>query len=195
VQPDVFRHQFYPLAITKNQVEEAIHSPDDYQHLMTEDALVDEDDVFSIFMKKNLGQKRMDPNRLLVQSFRQGLEQVAQSAWRIYSSDVDLRSAQEPLDVLRAFADAFGVNVTVGDLGNRSDTAIKFVYKKTFPKSPLSDETSFLIGHENVPGAQLFSSWSHRKTTNPSIFHVGIAYTINLTRYRASLISHGASVR
>ena len=188
VQPEHFRRVFYSLAVTKDQVHEGINEPDDYQHLMTEDALVGEADVFSIFMKQARAKKGIDANWLLVQSYRRGIEQIAQSAWRIYPKDVDLQHAQEPLDVLRAFVEIFGLNVMVGD------TKAKFIDKKTFTKSPVSDELDFLVGAESPPGVHFFHSWSHRKTPNPSIFHVGLAYCINLTQYRASLIAHGASV-
>jgi hypothetical protein len=188
VQPDSFQRIFFLLAVTKSQVKEAIHEPDDYQHLMTENALVGEDDIFSISMKQSPTRRNIDPNWLLVQSFRRGLEQVAQSAWRIFPSDVDLRNAREPVDVLRAFAESFGINVVVGDKVG------KFIDRAMIDKSPFTDEMSFQIRTEAAPGGKMFSSWSHRKTTNPSIFHVGLAYCIDLTKYRASLIAHGSTV-
>jgi hypothetical protein len=190
VQPETFTHQFYRLGITKPQTEEAIRHPDDYQHLMTGDAVPGEADVFSLFVKYSPGGRKIEPNWLLVQAFRRGAEQVAQSAWRVYSNDVDLSSARNPLDLLKAFVDAFGIEIVVG-----SQRPAKFVEAVSMIKSPRDEQMNFAVTAVLPPNvANVFYSWANRKTTNPSIFNVGLAYCIDMGRYRTSLISHGVSV-
>ena len=41
----------------------------------------------------------------------------------------------------------------------------------------------------------LFISVSNRRTTDPTLFKVGLAYAIDLKVYRERLIAHGAGVR
>ena len=67
IQPAPFRTRFYPLSVTKTQVEEAVRRPDDYQHLITERATEGEEDIFSIFMRRSGGVRSgHEPNWLLI---------------------------------------------------------------------------------------------------------------------------------
>jgi hypothetical protein len=187
VQPGTFRNVFYHLAVTKQQVKEAVHEPDDYQHLMHENALPGEDDLFSIFMKQSGGSRtRHAANWLLITSLRRGIEQVVQSAWRIYPDDVDLAHAAEPLHVLAAFAEVFGAYVNVA--GRRA----KFIESVTLPKDPSIDQLSYTVQLERPPQSEHFSSWSYRKTTSNNSFNFGLVFSIDLPPYRDSLRRHGA---
>jgi hypothetical protein len=185
IQPDPFRNRFFPLAVRKDQVEEAIHRPDDFQHLMTDRALEGEEDVFSVFLKQYDGRRRSDPNWFLVQSYRRELEQVAQSAWRIFPSDVDLTKAEKPLAVLEAFVERFGIEVQVGDRKG------KFIDVTSLPRT--GDKMNFQVlvsGTSPLPDDFFFSA-SNRKTTEILTFSVGLVYCIDVTAYRKALIAHG----
>jgi hypothetical protein len=186
IQPDAFRKRFYGLAITKQQIKEAVNDPDDFQHLMTENALPGEDDLFSIFMKQSGGSRGHAPNWLLVTSLRRGLEQIAQSAWRVYPDDVDLNQAFEPIHVLAAFAEKFGTYVTVG--GQRA----KFIKSVTLPRNPVTGNLDYSIDLELASNVEHFSSWSLRKTTSATSFTFGLLFAIAIPPYRESLRRHGA---
>jgi hypothetical protein len=184
-----FQTQFFPLGVTKRQVEEALHQPDDYQHLMTERSPKYEDNVFSLFMKWNGGRKGQDPNWLLVQSYRRGLEQIPQSAWRIYPTEIDLSQAAAPLDVLKAFVEKFGTMIELA--GHKG----KFIESASVSKELAAMGFGLAFKFESEgPNINYFNSWSFRHTTDPTMIDVGIAYCINLNRYRSNLISHGVSV-
>src|SRR5262249_17333445 len=116
---------------------------------MTKDALPGDSDVFSIFMRQSSSQKH-DPNWLLVQATCRGYEQVAQSAFRIYPSDVDLTKAKAPVDVLAAFCEVFGVTVHAGD------RAAKFIETMNIPKDPISGLAVFNVRADIPPGVEHF---------------------------------------
>jgi hypothetical protein len=92
-------------------VENAVRNPDDYQHLMTEVVPEEKKTANSLFMKRVDSREIRNRHWLLVHTHRVGLDQIVQSAWRIYPDAVDLTEAQEPLDVLRAFVISFGVPI------------------------------------------------------------------------------------
>ena len=189
IQPETFKQQFYPLSISKPQVEDAIHRPDDLEHLMTDNSVDDEHDIFSLFMKR-AGGKGHEPNWLLVQCVRHGIDQVTQAAWRIFPTDVDLSTAQQPLDVLKAFVEKFGVEIAVeGHLG-------KFIDQTQVRKLASEETVTFnLASHQKERDHSYFWSTSHRQTKDPTIVNVGISYCIDMTVYRQALLAHGASVR
>jgi hypothetical protein len=189
VQPQGFTGQFYSLAVTKHQVKEAVNQPDDYQHLMIENALPGEDDLLSIFMKRSNSPK-YEANWLLISCVRRGIEQVAQSAWRVYPEDVDLNAAKNPTDVLAAFAEVFGFFVQAG--GRKA----KFIENVLVPKNPVSGGAQFTVQAEIVPpGSPSIASWTTRQTSSLNSMNVGLVYCIDVAKYRASLIRHGASVK
>jgi hypothetical protein len=183
VQPNHFRQQFAPLGIKKSDVETAIKQPTDFQHLMTEEAAEDARDALSLFMRV------MRPSGggvywLLVQTHRQGIEQRAISAWRVYDGDVDLNSASTPLEVLRAFVERFGLIIRVGPI------ASKFIEGVDIPTGE-DGNVKFSFSGEIPRGHAVFSSVSHVKLVQPSTTIVGIGYSIDLSEYRNSLISRG----
>jgi hypothetical protein len=186
IQPEPFRKRFYPLAVTKNKVEEAVKQPDDFQHLMADRTTVGEEDIFSIFLKRSM-RSGYEQNWFLVQSLRRELDQIAQSAWRVYPSEVDLSKAEKPIDVLKAFVDRFGIEVKVG-----SRTA-KFIDVTSFPKS--GEQMKYAVEVPNLAAhPDYFLSMSHRTTIDVATFDIGLVYCIDMAVYRKSLIAHGASV-
>jgi hypothetical protein len=181
-QPPIFIERFYPFGLKKRNIEEAIHQPDDFQHLMNDDAV--EKDIISLFMKKQLPSGK-EPHWLLVQTHRRGVAQIAQSAWRVYPSDVNLESAERPLDVLKAFVDVFGLPVQVG------------------PKRGKLIECETLRG-DTVPTAEVMFSIpqntdylatiSQVRSTQPDTLNVGMAYCVNINKYAASLRKRGFNI-
>ncbi|MDX2201316.1 MAG: hypothetical protein NW223_01070 [Hyphomicrobiaceae bacterium] len=178
-----FEQAFRRHGVKKKLVEEAVHLPDDYQHLLNDDAR--ERDTLSLFMKKILPSGK-EPHWLLLQTVRQGIIQVAQSAWRVYPADVDLTRAKQPLDVLRAFANVFGVDVKV------ADKTARFIESVTFMGDPAKPEQYFYFAHQER--LKTFMSISHVLTTDPGTFRVGIGYCIDLGKYEASLAKRGFNV-
>ena len=185
--PEKFVHVFCRLGLRKRHVEDAIHRPDDMQHLMTDGAV--EGDVISLFMKRVLPAKR-EPYWLLVQTHRVGLTQVAQSAWRIYPTSIDLTKAECPLDVLKSFVEVYGYEIALG--GKKA----KFVESEVF-EGDAGRASVLLFGttyfNDPSPAPRKFGSISHVKTTTPNVVRVGIAYCIDMDRYERDLRAHGFS--
>lgn len=183
IQPSVFVDGFRRLGVRKQHVEEAVKNPDDFQHLMTEYALDSERDMFSLFMKLVPNRGVRPAHWLLVHTIRRGIDLIVQSAWRILPAEVNLDGASVPLDVLARFSDAFGVDVRVGAQKG------KLLVSESFPKQANASEIQFDIEIE-APArhGELFASFSHRALTkNPNIFVVGIAFCIDIDRYKSSL--------
>ena len=178
IQSKAFREQFAPLGVSKDQVQAAVHRPDDYQHLMTQYGVPEGRDTISLFMKLMLPRDN-DAYWLLVQTHRVATEQQAQSAWRIYASEVDLDGASEPLHVLKSFVTAFGLPISV----NNNKEAL-FIEDALVP---LSNTKVTWKGK----GLETFMSISGVKdTANQDMMHVGVGYAINIVKYRAALIKH-----
>jgi len=106
--------------------------------------------------------------------------QIAQSAWRIYPDELDLRGAGQPLDVLKAFVNNFGLNVTV------RGKEFLFLESELAPKKELLQF--------GIKGIEAFGSVSTMDTNDPDLVQVGIAYSINIPKYRDALKARGVSL-
>jgi hypothetical protein len=177
-QSRAFLDLFSKLSIKRANVEDAVKHPDDYQHIIDDKANESNKEIISIFLRKIISAKRGNDHWLLVQTYRSGLVQSAQSAWRVFPEVVDISEAEEPIDLLRAFANAFGVEIKIGDHNG------KFV--ESIPaKRGESPQMSF------GPSADFFSSVSKTETPDPNVVQIGAAYSIDLIKYSAFLASKG----
>jgi hypothetical protein len=176
-QPKVFRQRFAPFGISKDDVVNAIHRPDDYQHLLTDYAV--EKDTISLFMKAIRPRDR-EAYWLLVQTHRVETNQEAQSAWRIYDTDVELTKASMPIDVLKAFVNVFGLPFAVEDK------------EYIFVEDVEIDKPKFeMKAHFPLPTEYFMSISSVKDQGNSGISHIGLGYVIDLRKYRAALNKHG----
>jgi hypothetical protein len=183
-QPKTFTDVFYKLGATKKLVRVTVNEPNDYQHLLTDQALeTDPDrDSLSLFLKLVPARRKAETHWSMVQSVRQGLKQVAQSAWRIFPTDVNLETAAAPLEVLEAFADEYGLPIKVGDQTGKFIEATSHPQGQILPVTPTS-------------GKEVFWSFSQRfQTLNPLFSEVGIAYCIDIAKYRGALRKRGFPV-
>jgi biotin operon repressor len=181
VQSREFQTTFYRLGVSRNHVENAVKHPDDHQHLMTEGMPESWQDA-SLFMKFVASRDEIRKHWLLVQTHRMGIDQRVSAAWRVYLDDIDLESAERPVDVLKAFVDAYGVLMTVGD------TKAIFIEAKTFPAGvPVKvDWTGAPEDH--------FVSITHT-TDAIGQFRIGITYCIDIPKYVLTLKAHGVKVK
>ena len=182
IQPKTFSDLFSTLGISANHVEDAVKHPDDHQHLMTE-GLPEDAKTLSLFMKQVVSRGDSHNRWLLVQTNRIGLQQHVQAAWIIFPSDVDLSMASAPIDALRAFVDVFGCPISVGD-----KKAI-IVDPQQFPY-----DASVRIDWTGAP-REHFVNFSQTTNVDTRLFKVGLAYCIDIPKYRASLKRHGIRVR
>jgi len=183
-QPTVFSERFYPFGLKKKTIEAAVHSPDDFQHLMTDGVYDESREDMSLFMKRQAPSGGKDQHWLMVHTHRVGRKLVAQSAWRIYPDDVDFRTASKPVEVLKAFAEVFGVPIRVGK------QEAKFVDSESF----LGEKEAQVAMASGIGlAADLFLSFSHRRTET-TLLTVGIAYCIDMNKYKKAMRQRGFSV-
>ncbi len=176
-QPKQFGDMFYNLGVRRNHVDDAVKHPDDYQHLMT-DYGSDKERVVSLFIKEVRSARKGGSHWLLVQCYRKGILQIAQSAWRIFPDSIDLTGAYEPLQVLKAFVAVFGLPVRVGGV------EALFIESVLYPKS---EKLTWAFQGASADG---FASLSYVTTQDPNVLEVGIGYSINLPKYRDYLAKH-----
>jgi hypothetical protein len=184
VQPKGFADNFYALGVSANHVDDAVRRPDDYQHLMAETLVGSPDEkTISLFMKGVMSRDQRKRHWLLVQTHRSGIDQVAQAAWRLYPSEIDLSQAATPLDALKAFVNVFGCPIKVGDKEGL------FIESDAFPYG-----TEVKVRWSEAPPDHFFSTSMLRDPTKRE-FLVGTTYCINISKYRDTLRAHGVPVR
>ena len=164
--------------IRRSHVEEALRHPNQVQHLLPERFGLGEDTLaVSIYAKHN------EKFILLVQTTRKGDTQLVGSAWRVYHSDVDLSAAYEPLEMLRAFADVYGMYFRVGH-----SAPAKFFLYEVVPmlkgKQPVN-----IITIDNPTKEACYVNTLLRES-NLQVWEVAIAYVINTSRYISDLRNH-----
>jgi hypothetical protein len=174
-QPGAFADLFYRLSLKPTYVEDAVKHPDDYQHLLETNASAASKGKLSIFLKLIRSARAGSDHWLLVQAQRDGLVQIAQSAWRIFPDVVELSDAKQPIDVLRAFVNVFGIEVNLGGITGKFIESIP-VHRR---------EKGVNFHHEMR--APFYNSASYNKTDDPDVVQVGAAYCIDIVKYAAVL--------
>jgi hypothetical protein len=171
---------FYPLGVRFKNLEEAVRFPDDYQHLMTQLASAENKDVISLFMKRVDGVVG-GAFWLLVQTHRGGTKQIIQAAWRVYPDLVNLDEAAEPLHVLRAFVDVYGMPFLL------NGKEIRFLESELVPAN-----IEPMVGLLNRDDVFNLLSWTN--TDDPKIRQLGVGYCIDIRKYREMLKARGVQV-
>lgn len=169
-----------PVASVPLILDRAIKSPDDYQHPLSAKAAIADKDVISLFIREAPASRSGARHWLLVQTHRQGLTLVVQSAWHIFADSIDLENAKSPLDVLRAFAIKFGAHLYVEGHSGGGLFVEGFIKKRTAQ-----------INWKFQVRGDFFASLAYTDTPNPDELQVGIGYCIELIPYRAYLRDHG----
>lgn len=171
---------FVGLGTRVAHVENAIRQPTIVQHFTVETA--SDAAPFSLFLQMHSAVRTEDSFWLAIVAQRQGRTLIVHCAVRVYLGDVELETAREPIDVLRAFAEKFGFNVTVGK------STGKFIVDEVFPRT-LSGE--FLRGM-TIKGTLGLDYFGMLNFINlPDRHQVVMGFAINITRYAESLRFHG----
>jgi len=168
---------FRKYGISRVQIKATVNEADDFQHLLP-GLFGPVDSNISLFIKSD--SNRHDPFTILVQAERAGATLQVNHAFKIYDSDVDLDHAREPLEVLLAFIEKYGVHITVGD-----ETG-KFVLYKSIPHDVRKRGMNFFQAHS---GNAAFRSGFHVMFTDNTV-EIAVGYVINETTYLADLKRH-----
>jgi len=182
---DFFKKETMKFGITRSHVEDSMRSPHRVEHLMLPGNFSRADDppTFSLYLKMPRVQRRANVFSLLVLSTRNGADQSVIAAWRVYHSEVDVSKFERPLDVLRAFAEKYGMPVTAG---NRT---ANFILYEVIPI--LGDATGFMSGPKMEAGAIMFF---FKVRSDLQVLEVACAFHLDVNRYKRDLRRHGLNV-
>ena len=107
------------LGVRKAHMIEAVTHPDKVANLQPKYLQEDEDPRLTISIKY-ITSKRIEDNFILfVISQRRGHAQVVAGAFRVYQSDVRLKDSREPLDIIKSFADTYGIAFRLGSITSK----------------------------------------------------------------------------
>lgn len=184
LSPSLYRIKFIgyfqvciSLGTKTSHVTDAILNADDVQHLEGKTG----EKTFSIFLKYHQGAAAKDSFWLLVLAHRDGRDLIVQNAWRVYLSDVDLTTAKKPIDVLRAFANVFGLPIHAA---GKVDT---FVANETVPIPPGQVIRAYTV--KGIKDKAYVSTTSGYNL--PGSHKIILAYAIDVSAYEKSLHQHG----
>lgn len=179
------------LGIGHWEVRSALRRPDDVKHLNPEEFGVEDlDKAFSLYMKERIRRDKSDCHLLLILTDRKGDVQHVLDAWRVYYSDVDLTRASTPLDILRAFVNVYGLNMSIG-----SETGVFFLFKKIriLPDQDVND-TNWMSCNPPDKDTKIATSALFSVDETERIINTAFAFTINETKYISDLKKHGVKV-
>ncbi|GFO69748.1 hypothetical protein GMLC_33270 [Geomonas limicola] len=179
-----FWNSFFKLYVRPAHIEEAIHYPDEVEHLIPEKFGFEDGSAASLYMK-NVTDSNMS---LVVTAARHGSTQTVISAWRVYYDDIDLNdiNMSSPLGMLRAFVHTYGINLNIG---NKTDKF--FLYEKITTTLSANTEDDVNLVHFVEPhSTNLFEHFMLRKLDDSDSIEIAFAYAINLSNYLNDLKRH-----
>jgi hypothetical protein len=168
-------------------VERTLQAPDRVDHIVPTGLGMQPDKATSLYVK--LFPNSSTPLKtfsLLVGCQRVGNIQRVGHAWRIYHSDVDLSRTITAVDVLRAFVDKYGVEITVGE---KKD---KFFWYERVPVK--SDAPSDIVKFNHSKNIDMEVNFQRGLYINGAL-EIVYAFAINNTVYRADLLTHGIKTK
>lgn len=191
LRSDLYDVQFHPgfnisevHGVRRNHVLEAIRNANDVEHLN----LLDDELLVSLFVRIHNDLPNEDRFALLVLANRIGPYLEVSVGLRIYLSDVDLSSAQRPMDVLRCLVEKYGFVLTVGQVTG------KLIVNKTTTIEGSLDPKKFIKVHA-LEGAKILGEVSFRRRKLLNSYGVAIAYALDQGKYAAELRKHGVQVQ
>jgi len=189
--------------IRPSHIEDALHAPDSVQHLSSQL----HDFRVSLFVKL-IGSGK-DAFSLFAVALRDGDTLRVYDALRVYHADVEIERATEPLAVLRALLNRYGLPVQIGPQSGL--LLLNKVFSFTGTPKDLNDLVVIAgrSAREFKPTYQRESEFSYHAYAGGRDFHalilsknksmlnvveIGIAYAFDLRKYDEDLRRHGVPV-
>ena len=174
--------------VRRNHVISTIRHPDSFEHLLPERFDLEGVKNISLFTSFHSLDHSDNNFILLVEAIRDRDQINVFSAWRIYPSDMDIRDTRSPLDILKAFVNAYGVEFTVGgDLHLH-----KFLLYEALPiKTGTAAHPLMIIPVH--PDTRLHGNFFFR-ISPLNVIEISMAYCINLSKYALDLRKHGVRI-
>lgn len=191
LSPQLYTIEFLPefirderhFDVTRAQISRVVSECDAVQHLNPGKLFTQGSEPLSLFAR-TVPDTRGNDYTVLVVAVRSGARLGISKAWRLYHSDLRLTSAIEPLDLLAAFLDRFGMPLHIGTQEKKL-----FVYE-IIEIDQMIDRTGGFdyLGWHAKAGAQYIISNLQRVTEHR--VEVAMAYVVNVTQYKAALSRH-----
>ena len=177
---------------SEKYIRRVIKDAEDVQHLVEhmQGADIDPKRGMTLVLIPQTSRNGQD-HWLMVDAIRIDDRLIVDRAFRVFPSVVDLSSANEPLDVLRAFAEHYGEPFSIERSARQ-----KFFKRLTFYKS--SEKLNVDFKHENdivevfVVGSTYALDPDKAKAVGlpMEMSTVTAAYSVNLTKYRKDRLRH-----
>ena len=178
------------FAVKPMAAQSAIQKADAYQHLFRPEGFDLESPLVSLFVRVVNCREVVNGEPAiwhLVSATRTGDVLRVDSAWQVHAKEIEIdASTARPLDLLRAFADRFGLPLRSG-----SRQLGKFILYEKMRIAP-SDRPTELLTVEKPPQVQkMLSEFRTRVSRDKRHFEIAIGYAINIDAYHEALRHHG----
>ena len=160
--------------LEKDIIETTIRSPNSEQHYGPPVKSSHEPSLISLFVKQFRTRWPLKDFMMLVAAQRDGLVLNVHQAWRIYPSRVHIAGIKKPVDLLRAFAEVYGVDISVGN-----ETGRFFL----FLSGPAPNEVKW----EQGPKKKTILTRCARKNNLTGVEDSALVFAIDVTKYRNML--------
>lgn len=156
----------------------AVQTADRVQHLTLDDGDPENSPLISLFAKYFENKFRNRSFTMLVTGFRNGLFVHVQQAWRIYS-DLALKPSRTLVDLLRRFAEEFGIELDLNGVKK------KFFFGPDF--SAAEAKRQLIL---EAKGGFNLAQYTKTKKSSGELLS-SLVYAIDTDKYMRRLIAHG----
>jgi hypothetical protein len=174
--------------VDRTNVELTLRAPDRVEHIHPAGLGIDDDKATSLYIRLFSNSSRpLNTFTLLVACQRVGYVQRIGHAWMIFHSDVDLSRTKTPSDVLRAFVDKYGLDITVGEKTGR------FFWYERVAVHP-DKKTDLLKFNRPSKDVDMEVNFQQGLIFEDAV-EIVYAFSINNTTYQADLLKHGIKTK
>jgi hypothetical protein len=181
------------LGVSRSMVRAAFKDPDSVEHLALDLQIADFAPVPSVITKTFRGK---NPYVLLIIGMREKAVLSVDGAWIIHHADVDLSGAENAVEVLRRFVEAYGVKCEFWDsqdkLSGKQDSIQKLVLNEQFAVRP------YVPRHFRVrvidPPQEVEIDAKFQWSVTVGSLSIAYAFVLNITAYTKALRMHGVEI-
>ncbi len=198
VFPPYFKKYGEIVGLRVKYIEDAVHHPDTYCHLLPEFYGNASNKLISLYLKTPIYQKSNDIYSILVLTDRLGATQSILDAWRIYHSDVNISSCQSAIDVLKAFIDKYCIEFDFLSIHKTKFILyekIAISNEKASELLSLGHEPFKLIKYNRKEGCVYNARFLFGIMKGEfSFFEVAIALVLDINKFTNDLKRHGVQI-
>lgn len=171
------------------KVTETISHPDEIQHFFY-DGIAQNSSIGASLCAKSFGGGQ-DRNILVVALDRVGQTMIPTFAWRVFLSEVNVRSARSPLEVVKAFANRYGIRFRIGSLSPAKFYENEVIAPKRGVRTQASDLLKNLV---RLEPAKFLCACKVSRVSPLGTTDIGFLFVINVDRHAPDLEKHGIKI-